>query len=495
MKQIIKATLLCAIFAAASSHAQSVREILDSALKALGANEVNTLKVVGSGTGYSFGQAVRADLAWPAFADFNDYTISMNFKNSSVKTEFDRLPVGGLQPGAKAVHVSFFGTKDAAWNVLGKTQSPAVGTIEQRQLELWVSPFGILKAAADAGPVTKLETNKKTGERVLSFPFGSLTVKATLSANNLIDRAEYFSDTDMLGDTRNIVTFANYRSFDGVQFPTHLVRHRGDYQVLDLRITGVSINPEVTIEVPKDIAEKMKTSQEPVVTVENLAPGVFFIAGQSHHSTAIEFKDHIVIFDAPQNDASVLAVFTAAKKAIPNKPIRYVVVSHNHFDHAGGLRAAVADGATIITHSSNLASFKDAIAAPHKIRPDHLSKHPRKASFKTLDDSLVLEDDTRRVELHRLLGHAHNDGMIVAYLPKEKILCEVDAFTLPVVVPGAARPASVAAVATVPIDINTLNLYENMQRLNMQVERIAPGHGRLTEMSDLLTAVGKAETK
>jgi glyoxylase-like metal-dependent hydrolase (beta-lactamase superfamily II) len=489
MKKFLHTTLVCAILATSNSHAQSIKEVLDSAAKALSSTEVSSLKMVGSGSAYSFGQAVRAEFPWPVFVEANDYTVSINFKNASIKTEFDRTPLGGNAATSKPVRVSFLGTPSASWNVIGVNASPAVTAIEQRQLELWATPFGLIQAARLAGNASKLDIDKKTGARILSFPIGATKVKATLLANNLIDKVEYLSDTDMLGDTRNIVSFANYRNFDGIQYPSHIVRHRGDFPVLDLRINSVTANADINIEVPKDIAEKMTVSQEPIVTVEALAPGVFFIAGQSHHSTAVEFKDHIVIFDAPQNDARVLAVFAAAKKAIPNKPIRYVVVSHNHFDHAGGLRAAVAEGATIITHSSNLAFFKDVIAAPHSIRPDHLTKKPSKANFKTMDDLLVLADDSRRLELHRLAGHPHNDGMLVAYLPNEKILCEVDAFSLPVLAPNA--PASPIP----PADINTRNLYENMQRLTMQVERIAPGHGRLSSIKDLLAALAQAQAK
>ena len=100
----------------------------------------------------------------------------------------------------------------------------------------------------------------------------------------------------------------------------------------------------------------------------------------------------------------------------------------------------------------------------------------------TMLDKKVLTDGSRVLELHRVKGSLHNDGIVMAYLPKEKLLIEADVFTPP------------AANAPPPATPNpfTVNLYENIQRLNLSVEQIAPLHGRLVTMADLLKAIGKA---
>src|SRR4029077_4422871 len=94
-----------------------------------------------------------------------------------------------------------------------------------------------------------------------------------------------------------------------------------------------------------------------VVTAEPVAKGIWFLAGQSHHSVLVEFGDHLMLIEAPQNDTRTLAVIAKARELRPDKPLKYVANSHHHFDHSGGIRAAVAEGLTVITHKANEVFF------------------------------------------------------------------------------------------------------------------------------------------
>ena len=206
------------------------------------------------------------------------------------------------------------------------------------------------------------------------------------------------------------------------------------------------------------------------------------MTGGSHHSAAIEFNDHIVVIEAPQTEERSLAVIAEVKKLVPNKPIKYLVNTHHHFDHSGGIRTFAAEGATIITHQINRSFYLGASRSARVLAPDTLSKTKKPMSIVTMGDKRVLTDGSRVMELHHIKGNAHNDGILMAYLPKEKLLIEADVFTPP------------AANAPPPATPNTftVNLYENLQRLKLAVEQIAPLHGRLVTMADLLKAIGKA---
>ena len=148
-------------------------------------------------------------------------------------------------------------------------------------------------------------------------------------------------------------------------------------------------------------------------------------------------KDHVILVESPLNDERALAVLAETRGLAPNKPVRYVVNTHHHFDHSGGLRAAAGEGATIITHEINRVYFERALAAPATVRPDHLAKSGRKGAVEGVRDKRVLTDGTRTVEIHHIAGNAHDDGLLMAYLPKEKLLVEVDVFTPP---PANAPP-------------------------------------------------------
>ena len=80
---------------------------------------------------------------------------------------------------------------------------------------------------------------------------------------------------------------------------------------------------------------------------------MYLLGGASHNSVAVEFKDYIAVVEAPLDERRNLAVIEEIVKLIPNKPIRFLVNTHQHFDHIGGLRTYMHIGATIITHWKN----------------------------------------------------------------------------------------------------------------------------------------------
>ena len=165
-----------------------------------------------------------------------------------------------------------------------------------------------------------------------------------------------------------------------------------------------------------------------------------------------------------------------------------MVNTHNHFDHSGGLRTFIAEGATIITYQGNKAYYEKIFALPHTLNPDRQSEAKKKISIETMTDKKVLTDGNHVIELHRLQGSNHNDGLIVAYLPKEKILVEADAFN---------PPAQANAPPPNPPTANNTNLLENIDRLKLDVETIIPIHypadGRKVTMAELNRAVGKKD--
>jgi glyoxylase-like metal-dependent hydrolase (beta-lactamase superfamily II) len=144
----------------------------------------------------------------------------------------------------------------------------------------------------------------------------------------------------------------------------------------------------------------------------------------------------------------------AAKQAIPNKPIRFVVNSHPHFDHASGLAAAVAEGATILTHNNNEQVLERLLSGPRTLTGDSLSKVTNR---RTNVVQGVGDRDVRRgtngkvVELHRI-PNEHSDGMLAVYLPAEKVLWTAD---VTVVNPNPAQLGVLRAVVDV---VNRLQL-------------------------------------
>ena len=162
---------------------------------------------------------------------------------------------------------------------------------------------------------------------------------------------------------------------------------------------------------------------------EKLAEGVYRITG-GYVALAIEFRDHMVVLEGGQNEARGLAVIAEARRVIPNKPIRYVVNTHMHFDHSSGLAPFAAEGITIITHENNKDFLEKALSGPRTLAGDNLAKANRRPSVASAGDRRVLRDATRTIELHHIKNLEHSDGMLVAYLPAEKLLLTAD-FNVP----------------------------------------------------------------
>jgi glyoxylase-like metal-dependent hydrolase (beta-lactamase superfamily II) len=199
-----------------------------------------------------------------------------------------------------------------------------------------------------------------------------------------------------------------------------------------------------------------------------VARGVWWLAGQSHHSVAVEFQDHLLLIEAPQNEARALAVIAKARELRPGKPLTAVVNTHHHFDHSGGIRAAVAEGLTIITDRANAAFYQEAVGRAHTIVPDALAKNPKPLKLEPVEREMELRDNSMIVNLYHIDRSPHADTLLMAYLPKQRILIEADVFT-----PGAAVHPFEA------------NLIENVTGRKLLVDRIVPIHGTIAPYTEL----------
>jgi glyoxylase-like metal-dependent hydrolase (beta-lactamase superfamily II) len=225
----------------------------------------------------------------------------------------------------------------------------------------------------------------------------------------------------------------------------------------------------------------MSARVQPVqVASEQLGEGVWLIGGGSHHSVAIEFDNYVTVIEAPLNEERSLAVIDELNRLIPNKPIRFIVTTHHHWDHLGGLRAFVHEGATVITHDSNKPYYQEVLRAGiWTLEPDRFSLHPPEEwsegyIFETLNEKYVIADRTTTVELYNVQGLAHAAGMLIAYIPDEKIVVQADLYF-----PAASTPNASART-----------FHRNLQRLDLDVETIVGIHGRPTPMSQFTEFVG-----
>ena len=467
----IALALTAALLLALPMSAAAQNTTLADASAALGATSLKSLEYSGSGVLFQAGQSASPGQPWPRF-NAKSYTRAVNYETASlrddvVRTQGQNPPRGGgVQPVRGEQRQLFLLSGDHAWNLVADAAVPAPIALAERRWQLWTTPHGVVRAA--------LANNATVQGRVVSFTLpGRVTVRAILNDQNLVERVEGAIPNPVLGDMPVEVTYADYKDFGGVKFPTRIRQSAGGFPVLDLSVTDVKPNAAVDVQTPDSV--RATTNVYGRVATQMVADGVWYLTGGSHHSVVIEMKDHLIVVEGPLNDERALAVTAEARTLAPGKPIRYVIASHHHFDHSGGLRAFAAEGATVVAHDSTRAFLEGTLAAPATLAPDHMAKSPRKPVVEGVRDRRVLTDGARSVEIHHIAGNAHADGLLMVYLPKEKLLSEADVFT-----PPPAMPPS-------PF---TLNLTDNLKRLNLAVDRLLPLHGRLVPIADLHTAVG-----
>ena len=170
------------------------------------------------------------------------------------------------------------------------------------------------------------------------------------------------------------------------------------------------------------------------IVLQQLAPGVMHITGGSLQSLAIEMDDHLIVVEAPLDDAHSLAVLDVLRQRFPTKPVRVVVNTHFHTDHAGGLRTYVAADVVVVTSALNVELFQDAFRTLHTQVPDTLHRDPKVAIIESVSDERKFLVGANRVVIVYPIETPRVDGMLVVHLPEERLLYVADLFT-----PGAVR--------------------------------------------------------
>jgi len=453
--------------------------------RTIGAENVRTIQYSGNGTIYILGQSVSPDAAWPRF-NLTSYTALVDYEHGAmreenVRTQYEDPPRGGgNQPIFGERRTVAFVSGEHAWTVVGDTApAPAPLNVTDRQAQIWLTPHGWVKAALTSNPTVESRTEGGRQLTVVSFTaHGKYKVNGTVNEQNLLEKVETWIPNPLFGDMLVEITYSDYRDFGGVQFPGKIQQRQGGHPVLDLTVTEVQANVPAEITVPETIQQAPGTMR---VDSQRVAEGVWFVAGGSHNSVAVEFRDFITVVEGPLNEERSMAVIDEVKRLIPGKPIRYVVNTHHHIDHSGGLRTYVAEGATVVTHQMNQPFYERLFQVPRTVSADKLSQNPRAAVFETVSDQHAITDGTRTLDLYHIEGNGHNDGILMAYLPRERVLIEADVFTPPP--PNAPPPSAVSAY--------TSNLDENIQRLRLNPQQILPLHGRIVTMAELRKAVGR----
>ena len=483
---LVLLTLVLPSFVAAQTP--DLNTVVDKSLKAMGADNVKTIVISGEGWDGCVGQNYDPNADhWRKFSNKN-YVRSIDFEARAWRLE--RLRGEGEVPGRGGCNAGPVPDQQQNQITTLNANSPF-----NTQMEFILLPEGFLKVALEKNAsVTTQKLNGKT-YTVLAFMGDPAPVVGYINEMGYVDRVETKINNDVMGDMVWSAEYSNWKDFSGLKFPTHIVQHQGPPAFFELNVADVKVNVPLDLTPPPGRGRGgpgggpgRGRGEAPGPISEDLGGGFWLVTG-GYGAVVADFKDYIVVVEGPQNDMRSLQIIAEAKRLVPNKPIRYVINTHAHFDHSGGLRAFIAEGATIITHKDNKAFYEKVFKNPHSLVPDTLSKMNPAPPLKieTVDEKKVLTDGEHTIDIYHLEGSTHAMGTLIVYLPKQKALVEADEFNV-----GAAN-------APAPAVVNPYhsNLLANVERLKLDVDRIIPIHlpndNRKVTMAELSTAAGRTK--
>jgi glyoxylase-like metal-dependent hydrolase (beta-lactamase superfamily II) len=503
------------------------RPVLQAAVRAIGTDNLKCVTISGNAYNGAVGQQRESgkNIDWPRPDSLTNYTRTMNWDAKTMKEEFDRKP--GLTPASwkygigwvdgprqQNTHQIFMVNGTYAWHMDGPGAPPVASPpddAEIYQLEMWLNPHGFLKAAQMPGANPKATWRWELGEMgrdgpevrpekvtVVSITInGKYRVDATINKENMLQRIHTWVPNPVLGDMNYEHEFTNDSYIDignGIRFPTGWHSHEGwddNFQIQNIsaghnafggQLKDIKANACTDpVTVPDSVRQADFT---PRVTRQRLAEGVYLLAGSTHNSVAVEFSDYVAVFEAPLDEQRSLVVIEDIVKLFPNKPIRFVINSHQHFDHAGGLRTYMHIGATIITHWKNHDFYsRDFLNyMPRTLKPDMVTLWPPTELsegyyYELVRENYILSDNTRNLNIYYVNPNQHAEGMLMAYLPKERLLFEADIVDTTTPLPTTLSNDQKSFLTAV-------------QRLKLDVDQIVPVHGSPIAWRDFAAVAG-----
>jgi glyoxylase-like metal-dependent hydrolase (beta-lactamase superfamily II) len=470
-------------------------------------DNVTSQELLTTGTDWEPLQAIDPSAEPRQINTFNQ-SLLVDYSNRRIRLTFDATRTYPTTAPVKFVEIL-----DGGSGMLEGTKEPLhPSRMAARLRDFNRLPLRVLYVARDASDLAFAGSRTIDGIAVqlLKYTDGGLPVELHLdSERHLPLRVIYMEDDPVYGDTPNEMAYSGWKDYAGVRLPEVLVTRLNGKNIREERIKTLTNNPAIdssSFAIPDDIKARPENGERVVsqwvlrrvvmgvgyqdfgreqkVELAEVARGVFHVRGGSHHSMVVEMKDHLAVVEAPLFEERSVAVIQALENRFPGKPIRYLVITHFHFDHVGGIRAYVAKGATLVAHESIVPFIDEMIERPHTLRADSLAKaapgSPRPQT-RGISTSSAISDGERTMEV-RAIPNDHATGMLVAYLPEEKVIFVSDLYSPPGPVPNPS----------VIFERNRATAFhEAVVNARLPVETIVGGHGVVGSFRDLKKAVSR----
>jgi glyoxylase-like metal-dependent hydrolase (beta-lactamase superfamily II) len=465
-------------------------QTLEAGLKALGGVEAlraaEDVWVKASGSTWARNQSLKVEAPWDQMT--RDETLYADVRRGRFVFENrDPLPGGFVFGGRNVVSGGqgfFVNERDHTIQPLVTANLPAVQFNFVRRL-----PHLLVGLALEQRATTLRYAGQET------FDGRPHDVVVFAAANGVLTNLFFDAKTHLLSKYENMVTdgvdgdavqetiFPGYRAVDGIMVPTGRQARRGGDLIEDVKYTEVRFNtkPADTAFARPEGFEELPAPAPVPAKETKLGEGVYLFESGAN-TLVVEFDSYVVVVEPYNGGRGPKPTINKAREMFPTKPVKYVVVTHHHDDHSGGLRSYVAGGVTVVTTPSNQKYFERMAGSTFTMLPDDQTRAPRKPLFEFVrEGKRVFTDGKQTLEVIDIGPSPHAREMLVAYLPKEKLVFQGDLVNLPF--SGKYMPSTV--------NDTTLHFYDWITKSGLDIQRIAAVHGPATTLEDLRAAVEK----
>lgn len=418
--------------AAPAAPTASADEVLADVVAAMGAGDLDSITFSGRAWRIrnSWMQTPTANPPWPWRDEITNYqrTIDLSAGVSQARGETFAQDLF-LNPPTAGNYTQNVSTESGGWS---------------QQLEYYLTPWGFLAGASangvelSSGMLDGVEYQVLTWQSPedVTSPSGMrYTVNGYIDDANRVAGVETWVDDAFMGDFHVVQVYGNYREEDGVMVPQTIEQQRGNGGVFGVIVADADANPSNLSELISAQGGGGRGgfgggfgggggNTDPADLVEEIGDGAWIVTG-AYTSLVVEFEDHLMVFEAGMAESLGETILAAIDAALPDKPIRYLVNSHPHSDHTGGIVPFMRRGITLITHENNVEFMDMALNTPRTL----LGEDDLNVTVEGVSGVGVYEDSMNRLELHSV-PNRHTDGMLVAVLPEQGVMFQAD-FTLP----------------------------------------------------------------
>jgi glyoxylase-like metal-dependent hydrolase (beta-lactamase superfamily II) len=321
-------------------------------------------------------------------------------------------------------------------------------------------------------------------------------------------------DWDALeGDSVFDTEFSDWRDVAGTKMPFHLFYTLNGMTICDMTYRDVVANPQIpqnAFDIPADQLAKAAKPADPRITpfhwairrtysafymdvdnqygdegtkptIVDIGPYISETQGWTHNTVYIDMGPYLVAMEAPNDDGQSIAHLALKRQKYGDKPIKYLVLSHHHVDHVGGMRQFIAEGATVVVGKGDGDYFRRALARPQTQNwnaPDKSKPYNPMVIENT--GKWSIKEGTRELDFF-MIDNPHADDMQMGWLPDLKLGLVTDIWN-----PGPPVTSS---------NPNLASVVHAVDKLGLKPTKFAGGHGSVGDYAQAEKVVKAAERK